>query len=152
LPFELWAYETDGSGVGKKIVTGKRSVEAQPQVNNALGVIASKDGRYLYYSSRTGRLGAVNSQFPLWQVARLDLQSGREELLTQEQGSAFSPVLSPDGTKLLYATRYETETGLRIKDLSEMSKRHFFIPRAISYQGTRLFLMAQQSSLLTVAK
>lgn len=117
LPFELWAYEADGSRIGKKIVTGRRSANSQPQANNALGAVASKDGRYLYYSSRTGRLGAVNSQFPLWQVARLDRQSGREELLTQEQGSAFSPVLSPDGTKLVYGTRYDTATGLRIKDL-----------------------------------
>jgi Tol biopolymer transport system component len=128
LPFELWAYATDGTGTGKKIVTGKRSADGQPPANSAIGVIASKDGRYLYYSSRTGRLGAVNSGFPLWQVARLDRQSGKEELFVQEQGSAFSPLLSPDSTKLLYATRYDTETGLRVKDLKTDEDRWLKYP------------------------
>jgi Tol biopolymer transport system component/imidazolonepropionase-like amidohydrolase len=128
LPFELWAYDVDGSSSGKKIVIGKRSEGPPAQGSNALGVFPSKDGRYLYYSSRTGRLGAVNLQFPLWQVARLDRQTGREELLTQEQGSAFSPVLSPDGTKLVYGTRYETETGLRIKDLKTDDDRWLKYP------------------------
>ncbi len=115
LPFELWVYDVDGPGTGKKIVTGKKS--AGQGNNSALGVFASKDGKYLYYSSRSGRLGAVNSSLPLWQVARMDRQSGKEEVITQERGSAFSPVLSPDGTKLVYGTRFDTETGLRIWDL-----------------------------------
>ncbi len=31
--------------------------------------------------------------------------------------SSFRPVLSPDGTQLLYVTRYETESGLRVRNL-----------------------------------
>lgn len=49
-------------------------------------------------------------------------------MLTQEQGSAFSPLLSPDGTKLLYATRYESETGLRLKDLKTDEERWLKYP------------------------
>ncbi|MBE3145351.1 MAG: PD40 domain-containing protein [Planctomycetes bacterium] len=118
LPFELWLYNTDGAGIGVKIVTGKPTPEAPAQLNNALGAVASPDGRYFYYAQHLGRLAGANSaQFPLWQIARLDRRTGEEELMTQEQGGAFRPLLSPDGSKLVYATRYDGETGLRIRDL-----------------------------------
>jgi Tol biopolymer transport system component len=128
LPFELWLYDVDGSGKGKKVITGRFSGDGPAPANNAIGAVASPDGRFLYYAIRMGRLGAANSQFPLWQIARLDRRSGEEELLTQEQGSAFSPLLSPDGSRLIYGTRYETETGLRIKDLKTDDERWLKYP------------------------
>lgn len=128
IPFELWLYDVDKVGKGKKIVTGKFSPDGPAQVNNALGAVASPDGRFLYYAIRMGRLGGANAAFPLWQIARLDRRSGAEELLTQEQGSAFSPLLSPDGSKLIYGTRYDGETGLRIKDLKTDDERWLKYP------------------------
>src|SRR5256885_15825212 len=35
----------------------------------------------------------------------------------QQPESSFRPVLSPDGTEILYVTRFETESGLRLRNL-----------------------------------
>ena len=45
------------------------------------------------------------------------LLTGDEDVITDELGSAFRPLLSHDGKKLIYGTRFETETGLKIRDL-----------------------------------
>ena len=54
---------------------------------------------------------------PLWQVARRDRITGEEDDILHQPMSSFRPVLSPDGKTLLYITRYETETGLRMRNL-----------------------------------
>ena len=86
------------------------------QQHNALGAAFSPDGRYIYYANKAGGFG-YNLRFPLWQIARRDLVTGDEDVVTQAQGSALRPMISPDGSKLIYATRYEQKTGLRIRDL-----------------------------------
>jgi len=55
--------------------------------------------------------------FPLSQIVRRNRATGEEDTITAAAGSAFRPVLSPDGTKLVYGTRFETETALKILDL-----------------------------------
>ncbi len=79
-------------------------------------MVASPDGKYLYYARRTGSF-AYNAQFPLWQIARRDRKTGDEDILLEQLRSSFRPVLSPDGKQLLYVTRFETETGLRLRNL-----------------------------------
>ena len=37
--------------------------------------------------------------------------------MSDELGSAMRPVLSPDGRWLVYATRWDAQTGLRVRDL-----------------------------------
>ncbi len=128
LGFELWAYDADGSGPGKRITTGKFSPDGPPQMNNVIGVAPTSDGNSLYYAIRMGRMPGANQTFPLWQIAHLDRRNGAEEFVTQEQGSAFTPALSPDGSKLVYATRYETETGFRIRDLKTDDERWLAYP------------------------
>ncbi len=114
--FELWAYHVDG-GKGVQITEAKTNGNtAIAQRSNALGAIYSEDARYLYYARKNGGFG-YNLTFPLWQIARRDLQSGDEDYLTQAQGSAFRPALSPDGRSLVYGTRFEQQTGLRRRDL-----------------------------------
>ena len=39
-------------------------------------------------------------------------------MITSAPGSAFRPVISPDGSKLVFGTRQDTQTGLRVRDLS----------------------------------
>ncbi len=114
--FELWAYHVDG---GK----GVQITQAKPNGNsdwtnrlNSIGAVYGPDGRYLYFARKTGGFG-YNLRFPQWQIVRRDLRTGEEDLLTQAQGSAFRPVLSPDGQQLVYATRHEQQTGLRRRDL-----------------------------------
>lgn len=125
--FELWVYDTRG-GSGIQITKAKPKPETTPpDQHNALGVAVSKDGRYLYYATKKGGF-AYNVSFPLWQVARRDRRTGDEDLLTQANGSAFRPALSPDGRLLVYGTRFNTQTGLRIRDLSSGEDRWLKYP------------------------
>src|SRR5262249_16016184 len=84
--------------------------------HNAMGVVASADSKYLYYAVRQGPF-SYNAQFPLWRIARRDRKTGDEDVILEQFQSAFRPVLSPDGSQLLYVTRYETESGLRLRNL-----------------------------------
>lgn len=114
--FELWEYDLNGgSGVA---ITKSNATDATPHEkwHNALGVAPAPDGRHLYYASKLGYF-STQVKFPLWQIARRDLETGEEDTVTSAQGSAFRPQVSRDGTKLVYATRYDSETALRLRDL-----------------------------------
>jgi imidazolonepropionase-like amidohydrolase/Tol biopolymer transport system component len=125
--YELWMYHVDG-GAGVQLTKAKPDPKTpRSQRSNAVGAVASHDGRYLYYARKNGGF-QYNATFPLWQIARMDLRSGDEDILTQEQGSAIRPLLSPDGTKLVYGTRFDSETGLRLRDLSTGADRWLRYP------------------------
>ncbi len=134
--FELWAYHVDG-GAGVQITKAKATA-ATPiaQRSNALGAVYSSDGRYLYYARKNGGF-AYNMRFPAWQIARRDLRLGTEDTLTQAQGSAIRPQLSPDGTLMVYGTRYEQETGLRLRNLTTGEDRWLAYPVQHDEQESR---------------
>jgi Tol biopolymer transport system component len=114
---ELWMYHVKG-GAGVQITKSHTKPDTRPrQWSNAMGASPSKDGRYLYYSTRRSPNGFYNVVFPLSQITRRDLTTGDEDTVTDAPGSAMRPEISPDGNLLVYATRTETETGLRIRDL-----------------------------------
>ncbi|MGE5242629.1 MAG: amidohydrolase family protein [Betaproteobacteria bacterium] len=94
---------------------------------NKLGAVASPDGRFIYYAERKG-LFSYNVHFPLWQIIRFDRLTGDTSTVTNAQGSAMRPVLSPDGKWLVYATRFETGTGLRIRNLQTGDERWLIYP------------------------
>lgn len=77
-----------------------------------LGGVFSPDGRYMYYTKR-----GPSNQFPSAQIERYDIQTGMVDSITRGEGGGLRPVISPDGTILVYATRYETKTGLRVRNL-----------------------------------
>jgi Tol biopolymer transport system component len=125
--FELWMYHVRG-GSGVQITKAKPKPDTpNDQQHNALGAVASPDGRHLYYARKLGGF-AYNVNFPLWQVARRDLKTGDEDILTQAEGSAIRPTLSRDGRRLVYGTRHDTETGLRIRDLETGDDRWLRYP------------------------
>ncbi len=92
-----------------------------PQLNK-MGVAASPDGKYIYWAQRTGAFN-YNAQFPIWQIYRFDRETSETLRLTNAQGSAMRPVLSPDGKQLVYATRYQLQTALRVRDLETNEER-----------------------------
>ncbi len=115
---ELWMYHIKG-GAGIQVTKSKGKPDTSPRRwVNALGASPSKDGRFLYYASRVQPEGFYNVTFPLSQIVRRNLVTGEEDTVTDSPGSAMSPQISPDGKLLVYATRAETETGLRIRDLN----------------------------------
>jgi Tol biopolymer transport system component len=124
---ELWMYHVKG-GSGVQI-TRAATTPTTPgaQRPNAIGAVVSPDGRHLYYARRLGQFEYNMSGFP-WQIIRRDLKTGDEDTITQEQGGAFRPWLSPDGKKLVYGTRFETDTGLRIRDLTTGEDRWLKYP------------------------
>src|ERR1700687_6003095 len=129
-------YHVDG-GSGVQITKGKMAPN-QPRRErpNALGVVASPDGKYLYYARRTGGF-QYNAQFPLWQIARRDRKTGDEDILIERLGSSFRPMLSPDGKLLLYVTRQDTESGLRLRNLETGEDRWLRYPVTRDEQETR---------------
>src|SRR5918994_2575575 len=62
---------------------------------NRMGAVVSPDGRFIYYTQRTGTF-TYNARFPLWQIHRHDTETGDVTQITNAQGSAIRPALSPD--------------------------------------------------------
>ncbi|HXY25346.1 MAG TPA: amidohydrolase family protein [Candidatus Acidoferrum sp.] len=129
-PREIWMYHVDG-GTGIQITKSKPTPTIRRQDRpNDMGVVASADGKYLYFAERHGDFG-YNQMFPQWSIKRKDRKTGDEDVIIQQPESAFRPLLSPDGKFLVYVSRYETETGLRMRNL-ETGEDHW-----IRYPVTR---------------
>ena len=136
--FELWMYHAKG-GTGVQVTKGKAKPDAKPdEYVHAVGAVASGDGAFLYYTRREKLFNAYNNlKFPLSQVARRDRVTGVEDTITEAVGSAFRPSLSPDGTKLVYATRLDNETGLRLRDQATGEERWLKLPVQRDEQESR---------------
>src|SRR3984893_4476173 len=127
---ELWMFHVDG-GTGVQITKSKPTpTTPRKERHNAMGVAASPDGKYLYYAVRQGP-SSYNAQLPLWKIVRRDRKTGDEDEIISQPESAFRPTLSPDGKQLAYVTRYETESGLRLRNL-ETGEDHW-----VKYPVTR---------------
>ncbi len=108
---QLWLYHVDGgSGVN---LTGS---EERRQLN-PLGAAFGKDDRFVYFTERTATGSVYNQMNFRWQLGVYDRHTGENFRMSDELGSAMRPVLSPDGRWLVYATRWDAQTGLRVRDL-----------------------------------
>ncbi|MBV8205470.1 MAG: PD40 domain-containing protein [Acidobacteria bacterium] len=141
--YQIWMYDRNGGNglqLGKAITPPREGEEPNPEDRanrpNRMGAAVSPDGRYVYYAQRKGGF-SYNAAFPLWQIERYDRESGESSTLTEAQGSAMRPVLSPDGRKLVYATRFETGTGLRVRDLETGEERWLIFPVSRDDQESR---------------
>jgi Tol biopolymer transport system component/imidazolonepropionase-like amidohydrolase len=103
---------------------------------NRLGAAVSPNGRFIYYAQRTGAF-TYNARFPLWQIYRHDRETGDVSQVTNAQGSAMRPVLSPDGKWLVFATRHKADTGLRIRNLETGAERWLAYPVTRDDQESR---------------
>ncbi|MHC9083911.1 amidohydrolase family protein [Luteimonas sp. RIT-PG2_3] len=126
---ELWLYHRAGGKGVAVLPTESTPGMPRDEWNNAVGAVASKDGRFFYYAYARGNrtnfsttAGTLLAK-PYWQVKRRDRLSGEEETLTAAQGSAMRPALSPDGRWLAYATRNHAVTDLRLRDLRTGEER-----------------------------
>jgi Tol biopolymer transport system component len=124
---EVWMYHIQGgTGIQVTKAAPKPDTPRQQQLR-ALGVVASPDGKYFYYARRNGSF-TYNVTFPLWQIVRRDRITGDEDVITNAPGSAFRPVISPDGKTLVFGTRQDAETGLRVRDLQTGEERWLKYP------------------------
>ena len=55
----------------------------------SMGVVASPDGKYIYYAMRKGPF-SYNAMFPQWSIMRRDRKTGDEDTLIEQLDSASS--------------------------------------------------------------
>jgi Tol biopolymer transport system component len=132
--YELWLIHKDG-GSGAAMLRVQAGPNMPPPMNT-LGAAFGKDPRYIWVSRHRGGFG-YNLQYPLWQLAIYDRQNGRLFQQTDMYGSGMRPALSSDGKWLVYATRYDAETGLRLRDLTSGDEKWLVYPVTRDDQESR---------------
>jgi len=120
---ELVQYHVDG-GSGVTIAQSDDESSNPPGV----GAAFSPDGMSLYFAEELGSPTAPTDDFPTTQIVRLNLSNGARLQITQGEGGGVSPQVSPDGSHLIYGTRYQTQTGLRIRNLETGDDRWLAYP------------------------
>ncbi len=119
---KLWMYNVKGgSGVALS------ATPAPPATLKMLGAAYGKDPRFLWFAARTGDW-QYNAVGPQYQLYTWDRENGRTAQMSTRFGSAFRPALSADGKYLVYATRFETKTGLRLRNLETQEESWLAFP------------------------
>lgn len=119
---KLWMYNVEGgSGVALS------SQPTPPPALKMIGASFGKDPRYLWLSARMGDW-QYNALGPQYQLYVWDRETGRTSQMSTRFGSAFRPALSPDGKYLAYAARFETKTGLRLRNLETQQEEWLAYP------------------------
>jgi len=106
----LWLFYKDG-GKGVELVKAKNPTAISS------GASFSPDGKLVYFSSHPDRY-QYNADLGRFQVHTFNRETGELEKITSEYGGGLRPLVSPDGRWLVYASRHDAKTGLRIRDLS----------------------------------
>ena len=124
-PSKLYLYHKDGGG-GFQLVKDPQPLNGAIPVTT-LGAAFGKDDRYIWYAQRYASW-EYNAGMPQYTLYTLDRRTGRRELRANMQGGAFRPALSPDGKYLVYGSRYENQTGLRLRDLETTEEKWLAYP------------------------
>jgi Tol biopolymer transport system component len=122
--YQLWLYHSDG-GTGISLTkpdSGQGAVGSGRRSGiDALGAAFGSDPRYVWFARHKGGFN-YNLTFPQWQLATFDRETGKIVVQSDIYGSSMRPVLSRDGKWLVYATRHDGETALRLRDLATGSE------------------------------
>jgi Tol biopolymer transport system component len=128
--YSLWRFDVAGVGEAEEVIPVRGEPgQSRDEWQHTIDAVPSSDGRYLYYA---GHRGGFGESMPEWTIRRRDLESGEEEILVSAPrsprpdlslGSFFRPAIAPDGRLLVYATRFDGQTGLRILDLETATDR-----------------------------
>ena len=119
--YQLFMYHRSGSGGGVQ-VTGSAAPAAAadpslPRPRSVLGVAFGGDPRYAWVSTTASR------GYGQWQLALLERATGRLFKRSEEAASALRPVPSRDGKWLVYGTRRDGVTGLKLIELASGDER-----------------------------
>ncbi|MEO5510062.1 MAG: amidohydrolase family protein [Longimicrobiales bacterium] len=106
---------------------GGTQIHKTPVSLKTNGAAVSPDGRYIWYARRNNSWD-YNAEMPQYQLGVYDRETGQDFERTARYGSAFRPTLSPDGKWLVYGSRDEDKTGLRIRDLASGDEKWLAYP------------------------
>jgi imidazolonepropionase-like amidohydrolase/Tol biopolymer transport system component len=116
---EVWLFHVrGGSGVKLKDKTSFTSDQNEP--------FPSKDGRWVYYSWTTPFDYNKNPYAGIFQISRVDRETGEVEPVTTEPGGAIRPTVSPDGRSLAFLRRIGLKTAVVVRDLPTGAERVAF--------------------------
>ncbi len=108
---ELWLLHEEG-GTGTQIT----AQDVDPHAGEAA---FSPDGRYIWFSTRSGRFEYdQNVHHGLWQLVRYDRELGERTVMTSLSEGAARPTPSPDGRSLAFLTRDRANTVLMVLDVA----------------------------------
>ncbi|NIP80216.1 MAG: amidohydrolase, partial [Gemmatimonadetes bacterium] len=127
----LHLWHVDG-GTGTKLIP-------EPERLKTIGAAFGPDPRWVWFAQRTGDW-TYNADLPEYQLAAYDRETGERYTRSSRYGSAFRPTLSPDGRWLVYGTRHDEHTGLRIRDLETGEERWLAYPVQHDDQESRATL------------
>jgi len=122
--YGLWRFDLAGQGEAEEVIPVRTDPDQSRDLwQHAIDAVPSPDGQFIYYARHQGGFG---DSMPEWTIHRYDLHSGQDIVLVSAPrsprpdlslGSFYRPVISPDGRLLVYATRFDGQTGLRLLDL-----------------------------------
>ncbi|MFT4053557.1 MAG: amidohydrolase family protein [Novosphingobium sp.] len=127
LAFELWSFDLESGKPEVLVKAQPNGDDPHPQRRNAMGVVASPDGKSLYFATKAGSTWS-SGPLPHWTIARLDLATRKQQPIMTTPGGAMRPLLSHDGRWLAYATTENERTVLRLRGLQDGSDRLLYGP------------------------
>jgi len=120
--FDLVMYHRSGGGgvplTGPRTASNVASDSTVPRPRAVLGVAFGGDPRHAWVAMANSARGYGGPQIGL-----LERASGRLYRRTEEIGGAFRPVASPDGKWLVYGTRKDGVTALKLVELGSGDER-----------------------------
>ena len=130
---EVWLYHQAGS-------QGVQMTERRSEQKDLGEPAFSPDGRYLYYS-RDSTAGSTfeyskDSTGQIYQIDRLDRETGELRAMVGGAGGACRPTPSPDGKWLAFVRRVSFESTLFVLDLESGEARSVYAPLERDMQET----------------
>ena len=114
-----WLYHVEG-GSGTPLMK-------EPEDMRLSGAAFADDAERVWFARRSGAWD-YNAILPEYQLAVYDRDTGDLYERSSRFGSAFRPTLSPDGQWLVYGTRHDAQTGLRIRNRETGEERWLAYP------------------------
>jgi Tol biopolymer transport system component/uncharacterized membrane protein YfcA len=110
----LWRYGLDG-GAGRELLNTDPAGEKWM----ALGAAFGREPGRVHFAAKPLALVTESPNLGEYQLASLDLATQQLHPVSNVgRGGALRPVLSPDGKWLVYATRHDANTALRLRNLA----------------------------------
>ncbi|MBM4195425.1 MAG: amidohydrolase, partial [Gemmatimonadetes bacterium] len=125
-PSKPWIFHKDG-GSGIQLVRDPAPLPAGTAPVSMVGAAFGNDDRYIWFAQRNGAW-EYNAAFPQYSLVTFDRQTGRRDARANLLGGGIRPALSADGKWLAYGSRYEAQTGLRLRDLESGEEKWLAYP------------------------